>query len=57
MAYGSGDYSVSLDPLDGSKSAAVGIPPGAIFGIFKDAEQISDFNGKHIVMGVFFSLA
>lgn len=54
VAYGNGYYSVSLDPLDGSKSAAVGIPPGAIFGIFKDAEQISDFNGKHIVMGGFF---
>ncbi len=54
VAYGNGDYSVSLDPLDGSKSAAVGIPPGAIFGVFKDAQQISDFNGKHIVMGGFF---
>lgn len=54
MAYGNGDYSVSLDPLDGSKSAAVGIPPGAIFGIFKDAEQITDYNGEHIVMGGFF---
>ncbi len=54
VAYGNGDYSVSLDPLDGSKSAAVGIPPGAIFGVFKDAQQISDFNGQHIVMGGFF---
>ena len=54
QSYGKGEYSVSLDPLDGSKSAAVGIPPGAIFGVFKDAQQISDFNGKHIVMGGFF---
>lgn len=54
VAYGNGDYSVSLDPLDGSKSAAVGIPPGAIFGVFKDAQDISDFNGQHIVMGGFF---
>lgn len=53
-AYGNGAYSVSLDPLDGSKSAAVGIPSGAIFGVFKDAQNISDFNGKHIVMGGFF---
>ena len=54
QSYGKGEYSVSLDPLDGYKSAAVGIPPGAIFGVFKDAQQISDFNGKHIVMGGFF---
>ena len=54
QAYGKGEYSVSLDPLDGSKSATVGIPPGAIFGVFKDAQQISDFNGKNIVMGGFF---
>ena len=29
-----GPYSIALDPLDGSKSALVGIPSGAIFGVW-----------------------
>ncbi len=49
-----GDYSVALDPLDGSKSALVGIPSGAIFGIFKSAEKAEEFTGKNIVGGGFF---
>lgn len=49
-----GPYSVALDPLDGSKSALVGIPSGAIFAIFKDAETAPDFSGKNIVSGGFF---
>ncbi|WP_018146959.1 class 1 fructose-bisphosphatase [Henriciella marina] len=49
-----GPYSVALDPLDGSKSALVGIPSGAIFAIFENAETAPDFNGKNIVSGGFF---
>lgn len=49
-----GPYSVALDPLDGSKSALVGIPSGAIFGVFKNAEVAKDFNGKNIISGGFF---
>lgn len=49
-----GDYSIALDPLDGSKSALVGIPSGAIFGIFKNAEIAKDFNGDNIIGGGFF---
>lgn len=49
-----GPYSVALDPLDGSKSALVGIPSGAIFGIWKDAETAKDFHGGNIISGGFF---
>jgi len=49
-----GPYSVALDPLDGSKSALVGIPSGAIFGVFKDADVDADFNGSNILSGGFF---
>lgn len=49
-----GNYSVALDPLDGSKSALVGIPAGAIFCIFLDAEKISDFNGSNVQASGFF---
>lgn len=49
-----GAYSVALDPLDGSKSALVGIPSGAIFGVFKNAETAKDFHGKNIISGGFF---
>lgn len=54
IQYGDGQYSLALDPLDGSKSAIVGIPSGAIFGIFEQANSISDFNGSKIVCGGFF---
>ena len=49
-----GPYSIALDPLDGSKSALIGIPSGAIFGIFKDADIASDFNGGNCIAGGFF---
>lgn len=49
-----GAYSIALDPLDGSKSALVGIPSGAIFGVFKSVEGETDFNGNNIVAGGFF---
>ncbi len=49
-----GPYSVALDPLDGSKAALIGIPSGAIFGVFKDAEAAKDFNGQNIISGGFF---
>jgi fructose-1,6-bisphosphatase I len=49
-----GPYSVALDPLDGSKSALVGIPSGAIFGVFENAETAKDFNGRNIISGGFF---
>ena len=49
-----GKYSIALDPLDGSKSALVGIPSGAIFGIWEDAEVAADFSGKNIISGGFF---
>lgn len=49
-----GPYSIALDPLDGSKSALVGIPSGAIFGVWKDAETAEDFHGGNIISGGFF---
>jgi len=49
-----GPYSVALDPLDGSKAALVGIPSGAIFGVFENADEAKDFNGKNIISGGFF---
>ena len=49
-----GQYSIALDPLDGSKAALVGIPSGAIFGVFKSVETEHDLNGKNIVSGGFF---
>ncbi len=49
-----GPYSIALDPLDGSKSALVGIPSGAIFGIWENAEVAEDFSGKNIISGGFF---
>jgi len=49
-----GPYSIALDPLDGSKSALVGIPSGAIFGIWENAETAKDFSGKNIIGGGFF---
>ena len=54
IKHGNGKYSLALDPLDGSKSAKIGIPCGAIFGVFKNADHISDFNGSHIMMSGFF---
>ena len=49
-----GPYSIALDPLDGSKSALIGIPSGAIFGIFENADVAADFNGGNIISGGFF---
>ena len=49
-----GDYSIALDPLDGSKSALVGIPSGAIFGVWKDAEVAADFSGQNLICSGFF---
>jgi len=49
-----GRLSVTLDPLDGSKAAMVGIPSGAIFGIFNDVEKESDFIGDNVVASGFF---
>lgn len=49
-----GRYSVALDPLDGSKSALVGIPSGAIFGVFENAATDAAFNGDNIISGGFF---
>lgn len=49
-----GPYSIALDPLDGSKSALVGIPSGAIFGVWENAEIAEDFSGKNIISGGFF---
>tara|TARA_B100000678_G_scaffold291599_1_gene309588 strand:- start:20142 stop:21056 length:915 start_codon:yes stop_codon:yes gene_type:complete len=49
-----GPYSVALDPLDGSKSALIGIPSGAIFGVWKDADEAKDFHGGNILSGGFF---
>lgn len=47
-------FSVALDPIDGSKSALVGIPCGAIFAIFQSVESIQDFTGKNVVSSGFF---
>lgn len=52
--YSDGRYSVALDPLDGSKSALVGIPSGAIFGIFEGATSKSDFCGKNVAAAGFY---
>jgi len=49
-----GPYSIALDPLDGSKSALIGIPSGAIFGVFENADEAKDFNGANIISGGFF---
>ena len=49
-----GPYSIALDPLDGSKSALIGIPSGAIFGVFENADVAKDFNGSNIISGGFF---
>jgi len=49
-----GPYSIALDPLDGSKSALVGIPSGAIFGVWENANVAEDFSGKNIIAGGFF---
>lgn len=49
-----GPYSIALDPLDGSKSALIGIPSGAIFGVFENADEAKDFNGDNIIAGGFF---
>lgn len=49
-----GPYSIALDPLDGSKSALIGIPSGAIFGVFENADEAKDFNGGNIISGGFF---
>ena len=54
LEYGSGDLSIAMDPLDGSKSAMVGIPSGSIFGIFRDVNSISDLLGKNILASGFF---
>ena len=49
-----GPYSVALDPLDGSKSALIGIPSGAIFGVWKDADEAKDFHGGNVLCAGFF---
>ncbi|MEM7094292.1 MAG: hypothetical protein AAF567_14915 [Actinomycetota bacterium] len=54
VAVNDGRFSVALDPLDGSKSALVGIPSGAIFGIFEDVQQADDFDGRSIRASGFF---
>jgi len=54
LEYGSGELSLALDPLDGSKSAMVGIPSGSIFGIFKNVDSITDLSGKNILASGFF---
>ncbi|MGH1423058.1 MAG: hypothetical protein ACRBEQ_14695, partial [Hyphomonas sp.] len=47
-------YSVALDPIDGSKSALVGIPCGAIFAVFENVDGMADFAGKNVVSAGFF---
>ena len=47
-------YSVALDPIDGSKSALVGIPCGAIFAVFENVNSMADFTGKNVVSSGFF---
>lgn len=45
---GSGNLSVSLDPFDGSKAHRFGIPPGSIFGVYKEAKRAEDFTGRNL---------
>jgi fructose-1,6-bisphosphatase I len=47
-------YSVALDPIDGSKSALVGIPCGAIFAVFQNVDSLHDFKGANVVSSGFF---
>ena len=54
MKVSDGPYSVALDPIDGSKAALIGIPCGAIFGIWKNADVAADFHGGNILAGGFF---
>jgi fructose-1,6-bisphosphatase I len=49
-----GEFSIALDPLDGSKSAIVGIPSGAIFCVFSQVKDVSDFNGSNVRSSGFF---
>ncbi|MEO1550138.1 MAG: class 1 fructose-bisphosphatase [Pseudomonadota bacterium] len=51
---GDGPWSVSLDPIDGSKSAATGMPPGSIFGVFKNATAPHQFCGANLCAAGFF---
>ena len=49
-----GPYSIALDPLDGSKSALVGIPSGAIFGVWENASVAQEFSGQNVIAAGFF---
>ena len=49
-----GPYSIALDPLDGSKSALVGIPSGAIFGVWENASVAEEFSGQNVIAAGFF---
>ncbi len=51
---GSGEISISLDPVDGSKAALVGVPPGTIFGLFRGVENVADMSGANLVGAGFF---
>ena len=51
---GGSDYSVSLDPFDGSNAFKFGIPAGSIFCIFSGAETIEGFGGENAIAAGFF---
>ena len=51
---GEGKFSITLDPLDGSKAAMFGIPPGTIFGLFRDVDSLDDLHGANVVASGFF---
>lgn len=51
---GGSNFSVSLDPFDGSKAFKFGIPAGSIFCIFPAVESIRDFGGSNAIAAGFF---
>lgn len=53
LTEGSG-YSISIDPLDGSKALELGVPSGNIFCIFAEARKISGFSGSEAIVSGFF---
>lgn len=49
-----GNVTVAIDPIDGSKAAMVGIPPGTIFAVVEQADRQAPIRGRDIVAAGFF---
>ena len=51
---GNGPLSVAIDPFDGSKAWAWGIPAGTIVTFFREADNVGEFSGRNAVFtGIF----